>query len=264
MAENNSIDTKSAESAASPHPPPPPAQKAPRPARASVWDIYYPRKYADHNEPIYVAGFPEIILLWPTMAVMLLCAFLQGVVNVSPSFLGWAAVAVLFFNLLVFVQEFDQKRFLIVVLALISFFLLVWIVNLYGFSFIKDLARWILGFSPQFSTDAYLMLGLALLVLLCWGLIVPLFDYWKLEQNEFVHFTQPIGKDLSIARAGCSVAKEIPDVIECVLTGGGGDLTFRRDNQTLATVRNVPFLGRRMDAIDHMLSETRVIIDKGA
>ena len=229
----------------------------------SVRDIYFPRGGPEHRDAIYIASFPEIIYFWPTVCAFFLCAFLQGVAGLDGNFLGWFTVIVLCLNLLVLVQDFDQKKFLILMLTLLALVLGVWIVNLYGFTLIRRVAGWILSFQPSFSTDAYLLLGFFTLALYVWGLTSPLFSYWKLEQNEFIHYTQPVGKDMSIARLGCTIYKEIPDIFECLLGFGAGSLVIRRDDQILVTIPHIPFLGRRMAAIEHMLSETRVVVEKG-
>ena len=239
-----------------------PASASSKRREPSVWEIYVPRKIEGHQDSIYVASFPEIIYLWPTIVVLFLCAFFQGAFGLSPSGLGWLAVIVMSFNLLVFVQDFDQKKFIIFVLSLLALILIAWVVNLYGFTFLKSIAHWIFSFEPIFSTDAYILLGTIMLLLFCWGVIMPRFSYWQLEQNEFTHYSQPIGRDMSIARVGCTVYKEIPDVLECLIGFGAGTLVISKDNQLLVSIPNIPFLSLRMKAIEHMLSETRVIVDK--
>jgi len=224
----------------------------------SVWEIYFPKKIEGHRDAVFVASFPPIIYFWPTLLTLFLCAFLQAV-GMHP---GWLFVTVLSLNVLVLVQDFDQKQFFIFVLLVLAALLGVWIINLYGFTFLKTITSWILSFDPQLTTDGYLLLGVILLVYFAWGLVTPLFNYWKLEQNEFIHYTQPIGKDMSIARMGCTLNKEIPDIIECAIAWGGGSLVIRRDSQIIATIPHIPFLGLRMEAIEHLLSETRVIVDQ--
>ncbi len=246
------------QSSPSPQPSTPPkAERAP-----SVWEIYYPRELEGHRDAVFLASFPQIIYFWPTMLVMFVAAFFQGALGLGPVFWGWLVLFVTALNALVLVQDFDQKQFIIFSLILVASILGIWIINLYGFTFLKSIANWILSFEPTMSTDAYLLLGTVLLIFFVWGLVTPLFSYWKLEQNEFVHYTQPVGRDMSIARQGCTIYKEVPDIIECILSGGGGTLVIKRDKDILATIPHVPFLGLRMNAIEHMLSETRVIIDK--
>jgi hypothetical protein len=241
------------------NPAPMATSKSPASVRPSIWEIYFPKRFDGRQEAVYVASFPEIILFWPTILALFGCALLQATTNIEP---GWIAVVIVSLNALVLVQNFDQKKFLIFVLLVLAFGLGVWIVNLYGFTFLKRLAGWILSFDPRFSSDAYLLLGTILTVYFFWGLLAPLFSYWKLEQNEFIHYTPPVGRDMSIARSGCTVYKDIPDILEYVLGAGAGTLLIKRGNEVLATIPRVPFLGFRMNAIEEMLSETRVTVDK--
>jgi len=227
--------------------------------KASLFEIYYPHTLEGHREVIHIASFPEIVYFWPLVLISFFCAFLQGV-GVSPVTAGWIFTIVLAFNFIVLIQNFDQKQFAILVLVIVALMLGIWIVNLYGFSFFKSFAAWLLAFAPALSTDAYLLIGGLMLIFFLWGLTTPLFDYWKFEQNEFVHFTQPVGRDMSIARIGCTIYKEYPDIFETILTFGGGSLIIRRNNEILANIRNVPFLGLRMKALEQMLSETRVTV----
>ena len=228
----------------------------------SIWDIYWPRDSSGHLDTVYISGFPQIVLFWPILLTTLLCASLQGFFAVDSAVLGWITLSVVFFNLLVLVDDFDQKKFLITLLAVVVAVLGIWIVNLYGFSFIRDFAAWILSFKPALSTDAYLVLAGIVAGLFCWGMIVPVFSYWRLQSNEFLHCTLPVGRDMSIARHGCTVSREVPDVLESLLLFGGGNLVIKRDNQVLATIAGVPFLSRRMKAIEHLLADTRVVIER--
>lgn len=228
----------------------------------SIWEIYFPRRISGHRECIYIASFPEIILFWPTIFVCYLCAFLQVVSPVVPVYTGWLIVFVLSLNFLIFVHDFDQKQFAIFILFVVVCGLAAWIANLYGFRFFTFFTHWLFGLQPIFSSDALLLIGSILFLYFLWGLVIPLFDHWKLEQNEFVHFTQPLGRDMSIARQGCTVYREIPDIFEYLLTLGGGSLVIKRDNHIVATIPNVPLLGMKMQAIEHMLSEMRVSVAK--
>lgn len=245
-----------------PQEPPSPSETKPSSSTPSLWEIYYPSQVGGHRDAVLVASFPEITYFWPTIVTMFFCAFLQGVVGVDGSTLGWFSIAILSLNLLVLVQDFDQKKFAILSLSLLAIGLITWIISLYGFTFIKRIVHWIFSFEPAISTDAYILIGSVLLVLFIWGIITPLFSYWKLEENEFLHYTQPIGKDMSIARLGCTIYKEIPDVFEFILGFGSGTLVIRKDNQVVATIAHVPFLAQRMKAIEHLLSETRVVVEK--
>jgi hypothetical protein len=228
---------------------------------ASAWEVYFPRRSPRAHGTVYVASFPPILYFWPTLIVCFLSAFSQAASGHDSIFSGWVFVGVLTLNFIVLAHDFDQKKFVIFILVLAVLGLLAWIVSLYGFTFLRNGVNWIYGFKPILSTDAYLLIGGVLILMFILGLISPRFSYWKLEQNEFIHYLQPAGRDRSIARAQCSVYKEIPDVFEYLLFFGGGSLVIRRNEQIIATIPNIPFLSFRMPAIEHLLGETRVIVE---
>jgi len=91
------------------------------------------------------------------------------------------------------------------------------------------------------STDAYVVLGAIFTFLFAWGLLTPPLSYWRLEQNEFVHYTQPIGKDMSLARIGCTVYMDIPDVFEFILRLGAGRFFLVRTTKSLRPFSMCPF-----------------------
>jgi hypothetical protein len=238
-----------------------PAKASAAPKSASAWEIYFPMKGAREHGTVYVASFPTILYFWPTVIVCILAALSQAASGNSSVGAGWFFVGMLTLNFVVLAHDFDQKKFTILMLVLIVLVLGGWIVSLYGFTFLKNAVNWVIGFKPVLSTDAYLLIGGVLIVMCILGSLSPRFSYWKLEQNEFIHYTQPVGRDRSIARAQCSVYKEIPDIFEYLLFFGGGSLVIRRGDQVLATIPHIPFLGLRMPAIEHLLGETRVVVE---
>ena len=96
------------------------------------------------------------------------------------------------------------------------------------------------------------MIGAVVGILLAVGLAQPRFNYWRFEANEFVHYVQPWGRDQSIPRQGSTVVREIPDVLELILSFGGGTLAVKREGQIVARIEHVPFLGRRMKGLERL------------
>lgn len=226
--------------------------------KESRWEVYWPKKQTSNRKAIYIASFPPIVYFWPGMLTFFVCGLLQASTGIDPGTLGWIAIGVFTLNILTIVQDFDQKKFLILILVVIVGGLGAWIINMKGIEFLKNWVHAIIGLAPAFSTSAYFILAAILFLLLIWGLIRPLFDYWRFEHNEFVHYIQPFGRDQSIPRMGSTVAKQVPDMLEFILTWGGGSLVITREGRTWATIPHIPFLGWRMRAIEKMLSETRV------
>lgn len=221
-------------------------------------EVYFPRKSEGEREAIHVASFPAIMYFWPTIAMFFVCGLLQSWEWVAPGTLGWMAIGTFALNVLVIVQDFDQKKFVILILFLVALGLGAWIVNIKGYVFLQKFLSFLYDLQPTLSTSAYLLFGFMMAILFFWGMLRPLFDYWRLEHNEFVHYIQPFGRDLSIPRSGSTVSKGIPDILEFILTFGGGSLIIRREGEVVATIPHIPFLGRRMKVIEKMLSEQRV------
>jgi hypothetical protein len=226
--------------------------------KESIWDIYYPRNVDQDKQAVLVASFPMIIYFWPSMITFLLCGVLQWATHISPSMLGWMATSALLFNLLVIVTDLNQKKFMIALLTLIVGGLLLYISNQKELTFIGSVGTWIQGLSLIYSNGVYFVIGGFLFIFMGLGALQPRLDYWRFEPNEFTHYLQPWGRDQSVPRQGSTVTREIPDVLELMLTFGGGTLLVKRENQIVARIEHVPFLSRRMKAIELMLGVTRV------
>ena len=226
--------------------------------KESIWEVYFPRNVHADVEAVPVASFPMIIYFWPSMFGLLLCGLLQSLGGIEPTTLGLIAVSIWTFNLLVIVTDLDQKKFVISLLVVLLIGLGAWIANLKEVTVLDSVSSWLGGLDVTFSTQAYLLMGSILLVLFLIGMIQPRFDYWRFESNEFVHYVQPWGRDQSIPRMGSTVTREVPDMLELILTFGGGSLLIRREGQIVARIEHVPFLSRRMIAIERLLGATRV------
>lgn len=226
--------------------------------RASPWEIYFPTRIHEAADAVYVASFPKIIYFWPSLIAFLVCGFLQAFTEVAPVTIGWWALCTLGFNMLVVVKDFDQKKFVILLLAVLAIALGVWITNLKGIPLFQNLGHWFGSLEPTIGTHTCFLMAGILGVLFLWGLITTRFNYWRLEPNEFVHYVQPVGRDQSFPREQHTVTKEVPDVFEYLLTFGGGSLLIKYQNTVVARIEDVPFLSRRMSGIEEMLGVRRV------
>ncbi len=235
--------------------------------KASRWELYFPSSSDEAADCVFVASFPKIIYFWPTMLTFFVCGLMQmfqseeASVDAQASLsstLAWWAIGVLSVNLLIIVQDFDQKKFIILLLAVVAVAMGGWIATLKGVPIVSGLGEWLGRLSPAISTHAFFILGGILVLFMFWGLFRPMFDYWRLEPNEFVHYIQPFGRDISVPRMGHTVNKEIPDILEYLLTFGGGSLVIRSGDRVVARIPDIPMLGRRMDRVEKMLGVTRV------
>jgi hypothetical protein len=226
----------------------------------SIWEVYWPGDPNVEREAIRIASFPMIIYFWPAMILFLVCGVVQSFsTGEMPSVtLGWLATGMLAFNLMVIVTDLDQKKFIIALLVLALGGLGAWITTLKDIGFMSSVMGWLGELNLGYTTHTYYTIFFLLWFFFCLGMLNPRFNYWRLESNEFVHYIQPWGRDQSVPRLGSTVTREVPDVLELLLTFGGGTLVIRRDNQVVARIEHVPFLGRRMVAVEKLLGVTRV------
>ncbi len=235
----------------------------PKHHKESIWQVYFPTRIHEDKLVVPLASFPMIIYFWPTMLIFLICALVQGgagadgIASQSVT-LGWLAAGMFAFNMMVIVTDLDQKKFAIAVLLVVVTGLGLWISDMKGFTLWASIIGWLSSLDVSFSTDAYYVLFAVLFIFFFVGMVQPRVNYWRLEPNEFVHYIQPWGRDQSIPRLGSTVSREVTDVFELLLTFGGGTLVIRREGQVVARIQHVPFLGRRMIAIERMLGVTLV------
>ena len=229
-----------------------------KPKKDSPWEVYIPRDVRGVKQAIPIASFPMIIYFWPTMLTMLICGLVQHFTEASPAAIGWWATGMFAFNLMVIVTDLDQKKFVILMLLIALVGVGTYVAHLKEMTFISGVTNWFATLGPTYATHTLFILFFVYWFFFVLGMMQPRFDYWRLEPNEFVHYIQPWGRDQSIPRQGSTVAREVPDILELILTFGGGTLVIRREGQVVARIEHVPFLGRRMIAIEKMLGVTRV------
>lgn len=246
------------EAQSDPTPAPTPSASTGKKTKESIWEVYWPGDPNEERDAIPIASFPMIIYFWPAMLAFLAAGIFQSFGDEPSQTWGWITTGMLAFNLMVIVTDLDQKKFIIALLVVALAGLGAWITTLKDLGVVSGLMDWLGSLDIHYSTHAYFVLFFVIWFFFCLGMLQPRFNYWRLEPNEFVHYIQPWGRDQSIPRQGSTVVREVPDVLELILTFGGGTLVIRREDQPVARIEHVPFLGRRMAAIERLLGVTRV------
>ena len=177
---------------------------------------------------LVIHPWPKIVLAWPLFITSIVFYFLGGGwwtepgPMVNPSALGWWWMCVFFFNLLVQTFDFGRGNIIatfatitVVILGLYVYELQSG-VEVYGaiYRFFHD-AR--LTLHPNFYLAMVFIFGLLFLL----AFLSTRFDYWVLEPNRLMHKHGLLGDEKQYATLQMSVEKEIPDLLEWLIFGGG-------------------------------------------
>ncbi len=224
----------------------------------SVLEVFYPFNLDKDRNRVYIAPFPKIVFMWPTILCLLTCAIVQMIQDVEISYtLGWVFISVFSVNWLIIAQDFPRLKFVILCLVILLLLLLVWVVDLKSVTLLEDVQNFLKSLNPGLTDHAYIIMFVILTALFFWGMSSPLVDHWRFENNEFIHFVRPFGRDQSIPRMGHSVTMEISDVFEFLLCGAAS-IVIRKGNEVVARIENVPFAPRKMKVIDKIIGELKV------
>lgn len=177
-------------------------------------------------DKIVIHPFPKIVLLWPVMMLSLLFFFFGGGVTdepvISPSALGWWWIVVFWFNMLVLTFDFGRTNFVATITSTLLILAGLWVWDLqsdievygaiYGFFEKNEL---------NMSANFYAMMAALLSVLFLMAFVTTRFDYWVLTPNQLTHKHGLLGDERQYATINMAVEKELPDVFEFLLFGGG-------------------------------------------
>ena len=209
-----------------------------------------------------MASFPMIIYFWPTMVGFGLFGLLQAVTKVDPATLGLVATFFWALNLLVIVTDLDQKKFIIALLAVALLGLGAWITTLKKIGLITSVTTWLGGLEVYYSNHAFFVIFFLFWFFFALGMLHPRFNYWRLEPNEFVHYIQPFGRDISIPRMGHTVNKEIPDVLEFLLLRSGSIVLHMEHEDRAIVLDNVIGINKKEREVKQILESYAVRIRK--
>lgn len=179
-------------------------------------------------ERIVIHPWPKIVLAWPLALTSIVFYFLGGGwwkdpgPLIDPSALGWWWMFVFFFNLLV--QTFDFGRGNVIATFATTAVILL---GLYVYELQSQTA--VYGAIYKFFREAnlalhpnfYLCIFAIFAVLFIFAFLATRFDYWVLEPNRLMHKHGLLGDERQYATLQMSVEKEIPDLLEWVIFGGG-------------------------------------------
>ncbi len=178
-------------------------------------------------ERVVIHPWPKVILQWPLVLASVLFYFLGGgwwadTGPVSAEALGLWWMMVFLFTLVI--QTFDFGRGNIVaVFASVGVILLglyIWEIQ-GGVEIYKAIHRFFANSQLALDQNFYLAISLIYALMFLFAFLTTRFDYWVLEPNRLMHKHGLLGDEKQYATLQMSVEKEIPDILEWLIFGGG-------------------------------------------
>lgn len=209
----------------------------------------------------------KIVFLYPTLLVSILAgvwtmiamrggAPLQEISPVAGQLFWWTFAI----NLLVLAFDFSRGEFIALLLAFGLVVVSLILVNqeLQFVQPVRDLLSQVkLVAHPHF----YFMIALALATIFVAVFFYTRFDYWEITHNELLHHHGVLGNVERFPAPDLRMTKEITDVFEYVLLGAGRLVIQPRGASRATVLDNVPFVNRKEEHIQRMLSTLSVTVD---
>jgi hypothetical protein len=176
---------------------------------------------------IVIHPWPKVILSWPLVLVSIVFYFLGGgwwadTGPVPAEALGLWWMIMFLFTLLVQTFDFGRNN-VIATFATITVILLgLYIWELQGnVEIYKAIYRMFQNAHLALDQNFYLAITIIYGIMFLFAFLTTRFDYWVLEPNRLMHKHGLLGDERQYATLQMSVEKEIPDLLEWLIFGGG-------------------------------------------
>ncbi len=215
------------------------------------------KKSGKYTEEIILRSYPKVIFFYPLIFTSLILWIIELFITPNSIF-GYIWFIVFFANLFVIAFDFSSTRFFVLLLAIVVIILLVVFLVLPNVT---------IPSTPGISLDLalpaafYLLITLILAIILAIVIIGNYFDYWKIERNEIYHKKGIFASAERFPAQNIHILKEIPDVFE-YFSLRAGSLTIVLGKGNVISLKTVPNINKKAEAIDKLLSYVSVEADE--
>jgi hypothetical protein len=224
---------------------------------------------AHGHRSVKIRSPSKIVFLYPTLLVAILAGVwtmisshggsLQEISPVPGQLFWWTFVI----NLLVLAFDFSRGEFFALVLFFGVVVLGVVLIN-QNWHFVTPLRDALSSVKLIAHPHFYFMISLALGGIFVAVFFYTRFDYWEITHNELLHHHGLLGNVERFPAPDLRMTKEITDVFEYVLMGSGRLVIQPRGAIRATVLENVPFVNRKEEHIQRMLSTLSVTVDTHA
>ncbi|MEJ2252442.1 MAG: hypothetical protein P8Y97_22620 [Candidatus Lokiarchaeota archaeon] len=215
------------------------------------------------GEIIYLRSYSKAIFFFPlffTTIILWLLQYFLGASGKPVPYLGFVWILVFFINLITVSFNISSMKFfiLILIVVIVISFSIFFTLPVILVEFYQKVER--VGFSIGMNEDFYMVITIILGSILLVTLIIPRFNYWRLERNEFYHKKGIFVTADRYPIKSLQFEKKIPDILEFFMLGAGS-ITLIIGNTKTAHLNTIVRIDNKAERIDSLLSEFEVEVE---
>jgi hypothetical protein len=203
----------------------------------------------------------KFVFLYPTIILAGIMSILTYSVPEHRNTWGQVFVFFALMNFIVVTFEFPRGTVLAVVLGVVAALLAGYVLNQH-FRIIKGLADLFSSLDVSASSQFYLCILLAGIVLGIAIWVQTRFDYWDLTPNEFIHHKGVLGDVERFSTNGMKFNKEITDIFEYLILRSATLVVTLPTQPRPIVLENVLFIHYIMSRADQILQGGRAVRDE--
>lgn len=218
--------------------------------------------------PVILRDWPKVIMMWPTLAVGLVCGVLMALypdIQAAAGefqrvhYVGLVFLIVLAINMTLLLYDLSLRGFIIVALAILALVLALFLLNQQFEGRVwKGIGR-ALSVRVWANAAFYFTFSLVLLLNLGIAFLMTRFNYWKVENNEIIIHEGFMHEQERHPTAQARFKLVIEDIVEYGLIGSGKLVFYFGDNNSEKELKTVLFVHRKARALDELLGRVAVI-----
>lgn len=214
------------------------------------------------KQPFSFVAFPDFVATWPLIAVGLILCFLHWLApaNVTERVMGTTWLGFLIFTLLALGLDFDVRRgFILFFIGAIIVLILALVGQMKQIPIFSSILKFLKLHSFGMDLDA--MLGVNIALLFAWSVVVGfcwLNHRWVVSQGRMERRVFGYKAEEQVITPPYAITYKIPDLMDSLLTFGGGFLVIRKDGKTkrrIGIVFGVRELSKRVNRYQAMPTE---------
>ena len=220
----------------------------------------------EHLTSIFLVPYPKIVFLYPTFIMSAIATVWLMVGNydsvskedAAPVVLTSIFLIIAGINLVVLAFDFPRATSLTLFFFVAAIGLGLTLLFTLKPNLLPTVTDFIKSIRPVANSTFFLCVTIGLAVLYGIVMVTVKFNYWEVRPNELLHHHGVLSDLKRYSAPNLRIDKEINDVFEYMLLRSGRLILQPSSERRAIILDNVPFIGRKEEAITKMLGALQV------